>query len=68
VVSHDLTLAARTCSRLALLGDGALAACGGPAEVLRADILRRVFAVDAAVLDAPDGAPLVVPLRPAARP
>jgi iron complex transport system ATP-binding protein len=63
VVSHDLTLAARTCARLALLADGALAACGTPAEVLRPDILARVFAVDAEVVDAPDGAPLVIPRR-----
>ena len=63
VVSHDLTLAARSCGRLALLADGALAACGAPSEVLRPDLLRRVFDVDAEVLDAPDGAPLVIPRR-----
>ena len=65
VVSHDLTLSARTCGRLALLGDGAVAACGQPAEVLRPDLLRRVFGVEAEVLDAPDGAPLVISRRPA---
>jgi iron complex transport system ATP-binding protein len=65
VVSHDLTLAARTCSRLALLADGALAACGAPGDVLRAPMLARVFAVEAEVLDAPDGAPLVIPRRAA---
>ncbi len=63
VVSHDLTLAARTCARLALLADGALAACGPPGEVLRRDLIARVFGVDAEVLDAPDGAPLVIPRR-----
>jgi iron complex transport system ATP-binding protein len=65
VVSHDLTLAARSCGRLALLADGALAACGAPAEVLRAPLLARVFGVEADVLDAPDGAPLVIPRRAA---
>ncbi len=64
VVSHDLTLAARTSSRIALLADGAVAACGAPAEVLEPALLRRVFDVDADVLTAPDGAPLVVPRRP----
>ena len=63
VVSHDLTLAARSCGRLALLADGAVAACGAPREVLTPALLRRVFGVDASVLDAPDGAPLVVPTR-----
>jgi len=63
VVSHDLTLAARSCSRLALLADGVLAACGAPAEVLRPELLARVFGVEAEVFDAPDGAPLVVPRR-----
>jgi len=67
VVSHDLNLAARSCGRLALLADGVLAACGPPAEVLRPQLLRRVFDVEAEVLAAPDGAPLVVP-RGAGRP
>jgi ABC-type cobalamin/Fe3+-siderophores transport system ATPase subunit len=68
VVSHDLTLAARSCGRLALLAEGALAACGTPAEVLRPALLSRVFGVEAEVLDAPDGAPLVIPHRAAPRP
>ena len=61
VVSHDLTLAARTCDRIALLDRGALRACGPPAAVITEEELRRVFDVDAQVLAAPDGAPLVVP-------
>ncbi len=65
VVSHDLTLAARSCGRLALLADGVLAACGAPAEVLRPELLRQVFDVEAEVHAAPDGAPLVVPRRAA---
>jgi iron complex transport system ATP-binding protein len=65
VVSHDLTLAARSCKKLALLGDGALVACGTPSEVLRPDLLARVFGVEAEVLAAPDGAPLVIPRRAA---
>jgi len=68
VVSHDLTLAARSCSRLALLADGALAACGPPSDVLRPALLSQVFGVEAEVLDAPDGAPLVIPHRAAIRP
>jgi iron complex transport system ATP-binding protein len=63
VVSHDLTLAARSCGRLALLCDGALAACGPPKDVLQSPVLARVFGVDADVLAAPDGAPIVIPHR-----
>ncbi|MGH0031329.1 MAG: ABC transporter ATP-binding protein [Myxococcota bacterium] len=61
VVSHDLTLAARTCDAIALLRDGRLDRVGPPLEVLTSETLRRVFDVDADVLHAPDGAPLVVP-------
>ena len=61
VVSHDLTLAARTCDEIALLDRGRLLSCGPPAEVITAESLRRVFDVEADVLHAPDGAPLVVP-------
>jgi iron complex transport system ATP-binding protein len=68
VVSHDLTLAARSCGRLALLSRGALAACGTANDVLRPDLLARVFAVDADVLPAPDGAPIVIPRRPRTSP
>jgi iron complex transport system ATP-binding protein len=61
VVSHDLTLSARTVARIALLAQGTLHACGPPAAVLTGDNLRCVFGVEAEVLLAPDGHPLVVP-------
>lgn len=61
VVSHDLTLAARTCDRLALLAGGRLLACGAPGVVLTPDALRETFGIEADVHTAPDGAPLVVP-------
>ena len=61
VVSHDLTLAARSCDRIALLAEGRLLACGKPADVLDADALRATFGIEADVLPGPDGAPLVVP-------
>jgi iron complex transport system ATP-binding protein len=61
VVSHDLTLAARSCDRMALLRRGAVVACGPPAQVLTRSRLREVFDIDAEVIEGPDAAPLVVP-------
>ncbi|MEZ4219138.1 MAG: ABC transporter ATP-binding protein [Myxococcota bacterium] len=61
VVSHDVTLAARACDRLLLLHEGRIARAGRPRDVLDAGSLEQVFGLDAAVVDGPDGAPLVVP-------
>jgi iron complex transport system ATP-binding protein len=47
-VLHDLALAAHFFPRLVLLHRGALVADGPPAEVLTADRVREVFAVDPA--------------------
>jgi iron complex transport system ATP-binding protein len=63
VVSHDLDLAARTSDRLALLAGGRFIEVGPPGEVLRPEVLRTAFGVDAQVVAGPDGAPLVVPNR-----
>lgn len=61
VVSHDLTLSARTVDRMALLENGIVHAVGPPADVLTVANLRSVFGVEAEILQAPDGAPLVIP-------
>jgi len=61
VVSHDLALAARFCDRLALLADGRVLESGPPAEVLTPASLRAVYGIEAEVLHAPDGTPVVVP-------
>jgi len=61
VVSHDLTLSARSVDRMVLLEGGTVYAAGPPAEVLTVENLRAVFGIDAEVIRAPDGAPLVVP-------
>ena len=58
---HDLTLAARYCDRLLLLGKGRLLAEGAPAEVLSPDRLARVFGITARWFDTPEG-PLLQPL------
>jgi iron complex transport system ATP-binding protein len=64
VVSHDLGLAARACDRLALLARGRVLAAGPPAEVLTPERLRAGFDIEARVIVAPDGAPVVVPEAP----
>ena len=39
---------------------------GAPAEVLRPELLRAAFGIDADILEGPDGLPVIVPsLRPA---
>ena len=59
-VSHDLSLLARFCDRLALLSDGRLEA-GPPEALLRPDRVRAAFGVDVDLLHTPAGELLVVP-------
>jgi len=66
VVSHDLALAARSCDRMALLAGGRVLAAGAPGEVLTPALLREGFGIEADVVRAGDGAPLVVPRAAAA--
>ena len=61
VTLHDLTLAARFCSRVAVLADGRLAACGPPRDALRQEVLRDAFGLDGELVDTPAG--LVVAAR-----
>jgi len=61
VVSHDLSLSARSCDRLALLADGEMLAVGPPSDVLNAENLRATFDIEAEVMVGPDGAPFVIP-------
>lgn len=62
VVSHDLTLAARACDRLVLLGEGEVVAVGSPETVLTPANLKRAFAIDAQVAPGPDGRLVVLPM------
>lgn len=64
LVLHDLNAAARAADRLVLLAEGGLVAAGPPAEVLEPDRLARCYGVEVALLEGPDGRPLVLPLRP----
>jgi iron complex transport system ATP-binding protein len=55
VVLHDLTLAARHCSRLALLGAGRLVAQGDADTVLSTEHLRDCFGIRALSGESPEG-------------
>lgn len=52
---HDLGLAARWCSRLLLLKEGRLIADGPPADILREDVVRKLYGVDIYRMDTQDG-------------
>lgn len=64
LVSHQLNLVARFADRLVLLDGGSVAAAGSVNEVMRADVLERVYAWPVVVTRDPAvGAPALVPLR-----
>lgn len=51
---HDLNLAALFCDRIHVLDAGRIVTAGAPREVVVPDVVRRVFGVDAHVVDHPD--------------
>ena len=64
LVSHQLNLVARFADRLVLLHAGEIAAAGTVADVMRAEILERVYQWPVVVTRDPAvGAPSLVPLR-----
>ncbi len=64
LVSHQLNLVARFADHIVLLHHGVIAAAGTPAEVMRGDILERVYEWPLVVARDPAvGAPVLVPLR-----
>jgi iron complex transport system ATP-binding protein len=68
VVSHDLSLAARVCDRLVLLGEGEVVAARRPEEVLTRSHLQRAFSIDAQIGPGPDGQLVVLPMLAASEP
>jgi iron complex transport system ATP-binding protein len=64
LVSHQLNLVARFADHIVLLHAGRVAAAGTPAEVMRGDVLERVYEWPLVVTRDPAvGAPALVPLR-----
>ena len=64
LISHQLNLVARFADHLVLLHDGRIAASGSVQDVMRAEILERVYQWPVVVTRDPAvGAPSLVPLR-----
>jgi iron complex transport system ATP-binding protein len=64
LISHQLNLVARFATRLVLLSSGAVAADGTAEEVMRGDLLERVYGWPVLVSRDPAvGAPMLVPMR-----
>jgi iron complex transport system ATP-binding protein len=64
VVSHQLNLVARFAHRVVLLHRGVVAAAGTPSDVMRGDVLERVYEWPLVVTRDPAvGAPALLPLR-----
>ena len=69
VVSHQLNLVARFAQRVVLLHEGTIAAAGPPADVMRGDVLERVYEWPLVVTRDPAvGAPALLPLRARRKP
>lgn len=64
LVSHQLNLVARFADHIVLLHRGSLAASGTPSEVMRGEVLERVYEWPLVISRDPAiGAPVLVPLR-----
>lgn len=64
LVSHQLNLVARFADHIVLLHHGRVAAAGAPADVMRGEVLERVYEWPLVVSRDPAvGAPVLVPLR-----
>lgn len=60
---HDLTLAARSCDRLAILAGGGLVGVGPPAEALNPETLSAAFGLDGELIDTSAGPVVAVRRR-----
>ncbi|MFM9943550.1 MAG: ABC transporter ATP-binding protein [Hyphomicrobiaceae bacterium] len=63
IALHDLSLAARFCHDIVVLGGGRVIAAGPRAGVMTAELLGQVFGIEMAV-GTFDGVPVVIPVAP----
>ncbi|MBS9722101.1 ATP-binding cassette domain-containing protein [Tianweitania sp. BSSL-BM11] len=54
VVLHDINMAARICDRLVAMGSGRIVADGTPADIMRADVLERIYGISMGLFTHPD--------------
>lgn len=65
VVTHDINLAARFCTRVLLLHNGRPIAAGSPAEVIRPEVLAAAYGVELATAASPGAThEWIMPVRP----
>lgn len=63
MVLHDLNLAIRYSDQLIVMAEGRIVASGPPKDVISAELLKRVFGLDATVIEDPvSDRPLIVPI------
>ncbi|MGX1788321.1 ATP-binding cassette domain-containing protein [Bosea sp. NPDC055332] len=55
VVLHDVNMAARFCDEIIALHSGRLIARGTPEQIVRPDVLQRVYGVEVGVMPHPEG-------------
>jgi iron complex transport system ATP-binding protein len=60
---HDLNLAARFSTKIAMIKNGRVYAAGEPGEVLKKDIIREVYGVETEVSNS-SGLPYIIPVGP----
>lgn len=64
MASHDLNLVAALVDRMILLSEGEIAATGSPLEVMREDLIRRVYGVEMDRIDRDGKVPVLLPRVP----
>ena len=68
MVLHDLNLAARCSDRLITLKNRKVRHAGTPQEILRPEILREIFEIEAEITTGKDGVPYFIPTGTARNP
>ncbi|MBN2473852.1 MAG: ABC transporter ATP-binding protein [Pirellulales bacterium] len=65
-VTHDLNHAVLESDRIVALREGRVAFCGPPVEIMRPDVLRKIYGTSLLLVEHPQvGLPVIVPQAPA---